>query len=69
MKFQQSSYTIQEQAVSVEICLGIMAGGVDSEKTAGVELGASVTDGTALQGIKCYWLRVHMIHANMYTVN
>ena len=52
--FQQSSYAANEGTGSVEVCLVIEAGGVDTEKVVGVETSASLSAVTAIQGICTY---------------
>ena len=51
MEFQKSSYALSEEELSVEVCLVIRAGSVDSEKRPGVDLDASIIANTSLPGI------------------
>ena len=50
--FQKTSYTTNEGAGQVPICLSIVQGSVDEEKTAGVEVGLSFSAETATAGIQ-----------------
>ena len=50
MAFEQSNYTVNEVAGFLELCIVINKGGVDAEKTAGVEVDMSLIPDTATAG-------------------
>ena len=50
MAFEQPNYSVNEGAGFLELCIIIIEGGVDAEKTAGVEVDMSLTPDTATAG-------------------
>ena len=57
VSFQQPSYTVSEGAGSVEVCLIIDSGGVDSEKPVGVEVDVTPRPVTATEGkLACMYI-------------
>ena len=50
MAYLSNSYTVREDAGLVEVCVAIIGGGVDSEKSANVEFDLSLIASNAQSG-------------------